>query len=270
MEVLIDIFSELITNQDTIASNQDEILTKLEDITGRLKSLDSKLDEQTLRAARTGVRHLIDGLNSDINDVKSDEFLLARREFGKLVQLDPEGTTEGTSGCVDNKHLIALGYWGNCHYFNIRGDKRNAVIQIYECTAKYPILGLILFPACFFSKDYGAVISQTATQLDEIRHRYDELSGENFWKNAWYYTKQGFVLVTAGAAGIAVATIASVLSLGISTPLIAIGTKKFYDEIEVSQPDLNDTQSLMNTINQLQSRIDDYFHELVEECHKQY
>lgn len=121
---MIDLFTELAANQDWIASNQDEILKQLEDITGRLKSLDAKLDEQTLRAARTGVRHLVDGLNSDIDDVKSDEFLLARREFGKLVQLDPEGTTEGTSGCVDNKHLIALGHWGNCHYFNIRGDNR--------------------------------------------------------------------------------------------------------------------------------------------------
>ena len=47
----------------------------------RLKSLDAKLDEQTLVSARIGIRHLVDGSNSDIDDVKKDEFRLARSEF---------------------------------------------------------------------------------------------------------------------------------------------------------------------------------------------
>jgi hypothetical protein len=269
-EWISEVFLELTVGQQEIGSNQDKILQQLEDITGRLQTLDAKLDEETLRSARTGVRYLIDGVNSDIEDVKSDELLMARQEFGKLVHLDSEGITKGTSGQVDNKHLIAIGHWGNSHYFNIRGDMRNAAIQVYECTAKFPIIGLVLFSSHFFTKDYGALISGAASQLHELHERYEELSGKNFWKNAWYYTRKGFVFVTAGAAGLAIGAIGAALGAG---PVALYGVKAaedIYEEMDVSPPILDDTDSLMNTINELQKGIDDNLHALVVECQKRH
>lgn len=266
IEWVSGIFDQLSIMEDTIVNNNDEIFRQLDEIRERLKGLDAKLDEEILRAAKTGVRHIVDGLNSDVEVVKNDEFLMARHEFGKLIHLDPEGITDGLSGSVDNKYLIALGHWGNYHYFNIRGDKRNAAIQVYECTGSFPLIGLNLFPKKFFSVNYASLLSCAFNELDKVQISYDELSGENLLKNVWYYTKKGFVIVTAGAAGLTVAAIAGALTGGAAAPPGFLAAKAVWEELDIAEPNLHDTGSLKVTIDQLQKRIEDYLHQLEQEC----
>ncbi len=139
--------------KETSAGNE-KIFKEFEVIKKRLQHIDHKLDEQILRTARSGLTHLSRGVTSDVESVKLDEFRMARSKFSELASLDPTQKT----GDIENKYLIGVGYWGNYHYFNLRRDPRNALIQIYECTKKCPVIGVDIFPSVFFSRDYREII----------------------------------------------------------------------------------------------------------------
>lgn len=236
------IIDEMNLTENEILSNQEQILKQLAEIQERIQILDAKFDEQILIDVRTGLRHLLDGMNSDIEGVRNDEFLMARKKFSSLINLNPEGKTKGMSGEIDNMHLIGLGYWGNFHYFNLRGDKRNAAIQVYECTKLYPLIGLILFSSKFFSKNYSAIISGIGSELDNAQKCYQQIEGDNFWKNVWYYTKKGFVYLTAGVAGFGAGAIAGALTPG-PTVFLAGGmaADTVVEKLKVSSPCLTDS-----------------------------
>jgi hypothetical protein len=142
--------------------------------------------------------------------VRDDEFRLARAEFAKLICLNPEEVTKGTSGEVPNIFLIGLGYWGSFHYFNLKGETRTALIQVYEFTQKAPILGLFLFPLELFSKNYAELIEIDENKLNEVLKKLEDESNENFWKGFSHFTMQTLrVAATAlvAASGIAAGTL---------------------------------------------------------------
>ena len=163
---ITSILGELKGQNDQVLKNQEKIIEKVEQISDNLQKLNSKFDEQILRDARIGVRHLVDGINSGVGKARENEFFLARQKFANLVELDSNQTTSGTSGTVDNKGLISLGYYGNFHYFNLIGDKRSAAIQVYECILNslewgnllYVLHSLEIFPTTFLGQDYAESI----------------------------------------------------------------------------------------------------------------
>ena len=69
-----------------------------------------------------------------------------------------------------------------------------------------------------------------------------------------------------GAGGVAAAAIAAALGVTLPPPAYVLAAKKIYEEMDVPPPNLNDTQSVMNTINGLQKYIDDNLHNLTDEC----
>lgn len=162
-------------SKETSAGNE-KIFKEFEVIKQRLQhtqqNIDQKLDEQILRTARSGLNHLSRGVTSDIESVKLDEFRMARSKFSELASLDP---TQKTGG-IENKYLIGVGYWGNYHYFNLRCDLRNALIQIYECTKKCPVIGVDIFPSVFFSRDYREIIrlSESLKYLHQERIQLED------------------------------------------------------------------------------------------------
>lgn len=157
------------TFKETSAVNE-KIFKEFEVIKQRLQNIDQKLDEQILRTARSGLNHLSRGVTSDVESVKLDEFRMARSKFSELASLDP---TQKTCG-IENKYLIGVGYWGNYHYFNLRCDPRNALIQIYECTKKCPVIGVDIFPSVFFSRDYRE-ITRLSESLKYLHQQKEQL-----------------------------------------------------------------------------------------------
>lgn len=173
-KLVISTFTELKSQNETVLKNQKKILEKLDEVQESLQSLGQKLDEQILRDARAGMRHLIDGINSGITKIRDSEFQLARQKFTALIELNPNETTEGTSGQIDNKILIGFGYYGSFHYFNLQGDKRSAAIQVYECVEKWSewggsLFALQMFSPNFFSKNYAQVIERLIQQISEVQ-----------------------------------------------------------------------------------------------------
>jgi hypothetical protein len=77
----ISVLGELKLQNDQVLNNHVKILQKIDQVRDSLKQLDAKFDEQILRDARTGVRHLVDGINSRVGRARDNEFYLARQKF---------------------------------------------------------------------------------------------------------------------------------------------------------------------------------------------
>ena len=209
--LVISAFTELKSQNEAVSKNQEKILEKLDEVQDRLHSLGQKLDEQILRDARAGMRHLIDGINSGITKIRDGEFQLARQKFTALIELNPNEITHGTSGKIDNKILIGLGYYGSFHYFNLQGDKRSAAIQVYECVEKWsewgdPLFALQMFSHKFFSKNYVQIIERLVEQIYEIRVNSGNVTEEmgTLGSVAGTATLYGVIMGLASASGIGV------------------------------------------------------------------
>lgn len=174
---VLPVLTELNSQNQKILKNQKKILEELGEIKDDIDKVEANLGEQIFRQARTGMRHLLEGINSDVEQVREDNFQLARQKFTELVELDPNEETKGTSGKLANKFLITVGYWGSFHYFNLLGDQRSATIQVYECIQKWiewgdPVFGLEWFSPNFFSMNYAELIREINNQLVEIQEAF--------------------------------------------------------------------------------------------------
>lgn len=151
--LILQEIEEIITSNEQILQDNKVILRRLNEIEKRLERIYNKLDEEVLINAKTATRHLVDGLNTKVKKIQNDELLIAHKEFSTLISLDSELTTKG----IPNKWLICIGYWGRFHYYYFRGDLKRSLIQVYECTEKYPEQALEIFSFKFFSKDYQEI-----------------------------------------------------------------------------------------------------------------
>lgn len=136
---------------NSVASKEDIALVRSE-----LRNVQQKIDEAILIRYRVGIESLITGLTSTLPEIKSDELRRARAEFVYLTQLDPKGHTIGTSGIIENVHLIAAGYLGNHYYFLLNGDLPSALLQVYQCGIINPSFAVKIFDSKFFSSDYAS------------------------------------------------------------------------------------------------------------------
>lgn len=132
-------------------NKEKQMIDVIESIERIENDSNASTNNQNIIIAKQGMRHLIDGLNSNVDHVKKNEFLLARNRFNTLIHIEPNK--------IDNNNLICVGYWGNFMYFNQLGDYTNSLIQIYECAQKYPRNSIKMFPIEFFSKDYKNIFN---------------------------------------------------------------------------------------------------------------
>jgi len=264
IEWILIVVDELNNSEQQILENQERILEQLNEIKEQVSHLGAQLDERVLVGARSGLRHLVDGMNSETEAVRNDEFRLARAEFNKLINLNPEENTQGTSGEVSNVCLIGLGYWGNFHYFNLRGEKRNSLMQVYECTQKYARLGLLLFSSKFFSKDYERLIEENEKNLVDVQNTLSEKQGENFWQGLSYYMKQTLRVAATGVVGAGGMTLVGGTG-GFLAPAIMAATKKTFDAMNPASPHYQDISALQSRVTALAEENEKYFVEVVEE-----
>ena len=94
-------------HQNRIKENQELILERLEEFKTKLEDLGKRVDEQVLVDFRAGMLHLLAGYNSDVDDVRTEEFRMARSIFGKLMSLNPAERTTGTSGEIENPDALS-------------------------------------------------------------------------------------------------------------------------------------------------------------------
>jgi hypothetical protein len=161
-----------------VLKNQENILKELETINGRLKAIEISLDERVLTDARAAIKHLTDAANVKNQSVRDQNLQLATSIFTKLTAVDPNQTTQGTSGTMQNKALIALGYWGRHLILGMQDETHYALVQVYECTQSYPLEGMMVFPPAYFSKDYKSEIDEASL-------------GENMALSQWESAQKG-------------------------------------------------------------------------------
>ena len=84
-----------------------------------------------------------------------------------------------------------MGYWGSYHYFNLRQDYRSALIQVYECTGKYPIVGVSIFPTVFFEQTDDSFY-QIYIQLREKESQLEKLKAmkREYLSSSFYLAKK--------------------------------------------------------------------------------
>lgn len=155
VEIVPHITAELNDILQSIDSNQNTLQEKFNGLLDEQLVMNSKqFDKNDLLSAKKAIRHLIDGLNSEIQEVKINSFILAYDEFSKLINLDS-----------DNGEFISIGYWGNFHYFTLLNDNKNATIQVYECASRFPCIATKIFPVIFFGTDYAKLLHEVEVQL---------------------------------------------------------------------------------------------------------
>lgn len=259
--LLTEALAFLQDDQRNLQENQQLILERLEELKTKLDQLDRKIDERVLVDFRTGMSHLLAGYNSDLEDVRKEEFRRARDIFSTLMSLNPQEKTAGTSGEVDNPTLICVGYWGSYQYFSLQGDYRNALLHAYRCTELYPniaALGLGLFPAQLFSKDYTTLWRNAYRELAEVSEAYNKCKARNKSEKLAFYAKQPLrvyaTYVTVGILGWVD------MFKGFSL------AKKVWNSTLFRRPDIRSVEELESEIERLTTVLNDLPAELVKEC----
>lgn len=236
----------------------------IDEVNAQLTHIRQVLDESVLREMRSGMQHLIDGLQSDVSQIRDDDFREAHTKFNTLMSLDPNGATQGTSGKVENTRLITLGYWGNFYYFALRGDKRTALIRLYECVLKYPD-AVHLFPPTYFSQNYAQAMDSALSTLKELDEQYHKMKGNNSAKRLGYYIKQGFRMSIVGAM-VSVALPISTFTGGFGGTIVAPFVWGYLDKTKVDVPNYEDIDSLEKAIQNTQTQLENAFVSLKTEC----
>lgn len=236
----------------------------IDEVNAQLTHIRQVLDESVLREMRVGMQHLLDGLQSDVSQVREDDFREAHTKFNTLMSLDPTGTTQGTSGKVENTRLITLGYWGNFYYFALRGDKRTALIRLYECVLKYPD-AVHLFPATYFSQNYAQEMNNALSTLKALDEQYRKMKGSNSAKRLGYYVKQGFRMSVVGAM-VSVALPISAMTGGFGGTIVAPFFWGFWNSTKVDVPYFDDIESLEKAIQEAKTKLENAFVSLKTEC----
>jgi hypothetical protein len=256
---------ELSEIDNEILENQEEMIKQLDAITERLDIIESKIDEQTLITARKSLRHLFNAVNSDVKKVRSQQLQLATHGFSQLIELEPNEVTRGLTKTVKNESLIVIGYWGNHLYFAVQKDFRNALLQVYECTSKYPVESLSAFSASYYSRDYqkllNILIEDYRKNMEELR-TLETLNSRDINK----YHSQKFWQTVKGMAGL-ISTTALGGSLGQPQIGFMAGVGLYQNlRNQVNTPSLRDTKSIQETLNVFEEKAELLLESLLEEC----
>ena len=141
---------------------------KLISVISQLKTIENKIDERVMTEMVSGVGLLMDAMNissagelsGEKKGLRDEQLLLARNRFVNLVSMDKDGTTKN----ISNRYFRVAGFWGNFHYFALRGDPKMAMQQPLLCAKEHPLLAVHVFGPTFFGK-------QIHVQVEELIER---------------------------------------------------------------------------------------------------
>lgn len=227
------------------------------DFHGEINKIKSKLDGQVLMLAKTGILHVEAALNSSNQEVKNRELILAHQEFVKLINLNPNEHTN----TIDNKELICLGYWGSFLYFSFNKDKNNALIFMYECLSKYPLIGIKYFDSKFLNFDYNKKFDYLSKMIETNNEKEKSLP--------FYIRHSEDAQVLAKGAAITTfvggAIVLSSMFKNKGIKYAAVNAAKTLEKtIEVKVP--NEIIDIRNTIKSYEEERRKYVEKLCEEC----
>lgn len=143
----------------------------IEELKGHGLSLDrieKKIDDQILRKVLKATICLEDAIKILSNQARENSLRIAYDGFTELLTLDPKQDTIGTTVSVSNTKLIGLGYAGRFIYYCITNSYKYALVQVYTCTERFPIVGTELFGDSFFSQNYKNLIQELDKKISTV------------------------------------------------------------------------------------------------------
>jgi hypothetical protein len=163
----LGILKQLSNNADKLIETHKTMIKslQLQDIV--LERIEQKIDNQVIRIAAKSNIFILDSIRSKNTSAKNNSLNSAYQGFTELICLDPNQDTRGTSVTIPNKKLIALGYLGRFSYYCILGSYQDSITQVYEFTSLYPDMGVEIFDASFFSKEYKRQLKKIGSQIEE-------------------------------------------------------------------------------------------------------
>lgn len=253
-----------------VLERQERILEELGELRGRLETIDAKLDEQVLVDVRRGLHHLVSAANSGVEQVRSQQLQLASAAFTALTQLDERGITRGISGSAPNSSLVVLGHWGNHLYFQMQGDSRNALLEVYASARRFPRESAVVFPAEYFTRDYESAFRSLKGRLAAAQRKLEQTRASNAKRASAYEGRQLLRGVGALALGLAAGTVGGALTtlvgFGPSGGVLGVQAARAFMQAGGSAPNPSDTASLEAEVARYRAAIETLTAELREEC----
>jgi hypothetical protein len=142
---------------------------KVDHIDRTVDTIGRHLEENVLAELRSAFTHLEAARTITDPTLSHEELGYARQAFNRLAQRSGADPLLGAHGSLLSAHVSALGHLGNYYYFLLRDQPAHALIAAYQCTERFPALGVSLFPVELFSRDYR---DEVPSAPEEIRAEY--------------------------------------------------------------------------------------------------
>jgi hypothetical protein len=139
---------------------------RLEGFQRSLDDIGLHLSSTVVAEVRAGFRHLETAATAVEGDFRRDELNQARSAFARLAERPDTDPVLDAHAELSAAHVAALGHFGNYHYFLLRDQVEQGLREAYRCTERFPALGVRMFPAELFSRDYRAEIPSVATRYE--------------------------------------------------------------------------------------------------------
>jgi hypothetical protein len=174
-----------------------EQITRIEET---VDALGAQIHEVLLIDVRAAYRHLETASMAANDSFRREELMLARGVFARLVE-HPVAAVAGENGLTSGQ-VVAIAHAGNYSYFLMKDEVRLALLEAYRCTERFPALGVQLFPAEIFSRDYSAVgqamVARRAAR-DRVRAAHEVALKGHKQSKSEYYKEMAWKVPAAGA-----------------------------------------------------------------------
>jgi hypothetical protein len=144
------------------------------------------LPEDVLSDFRLGFSYLAEAMRVSGGPLPSEPHLrLARDAFSRLAEHPAPALPSAPLLMPPTaSEAQALGHLGNYHYFILRGQHREALLEAYSCTEKFPALGVQILPEDLFSKPYRFLLQHAVSPGKPARQEYLRYYGAWGWAAA--------------------------------------------------------------------------------------
>jgi hypothetical protein len=171
-KLLLQAFQMIKSRNDAAAMKR-----KLQEIDSAVQRVGGRLDEEVHVSLRAAFDHLATAAAASTPQLRNDELSHARSYFNRFAHSTPGQVVKGLDRTLTTDQLIALGHFGNHHYFVLHDDARQALIEVYRCVEKDPRVAVELFPPQLFSRDYEAALRSAEREQSAARARLKAVLG---------------------------------------------------------------------------------------------
>ncbi len=241
------------------------ILQQLARIEARIRSI---VDERYISLVRTGFHHLESAASTSNDLIATSELEMARRVFAQISMTNFSNMPGNIVGSETGPYITGLGYVGNFHYFNLRRDRKNALLQVYNCTLQNLLVGLHYFSASFFSMDYLERLAGALSNLERAKSDLNSARLGNFGSRLGSGTGNAAKLAAGTTAGLGAGLAASLLTGGAALPIVALGAAGAVIKGMggFKEADTADTSGYENAVTSAEQTIEALGQSLGDEC----